>query len=92
MADFFHKPRATCRVIQRPPGELEPWTTHMVSMMRAIQSGARLTVLSRGFCTLESRLRRLTVNGGGKVDHMGGSIVGLRLSMVSINVRLNWSA
>ena len=25
-------------------------------------------------------LARTSVNGGGKVDHMGGSIVGLRLS------------
>ena len=28
----------------------------------------------------------LRVNGGGKVDHMGGSIVGLRLSWFSENV------
>ena len=30
-----------------------------------------------------------SVNGGGKVDHMGGSIVGLRLSMFRGNVRLS---
>ena len=30
-----------------------------------------------------------TVNGGGKVDHMGGLIVGLRLSTFSGNVRLS---
>ena len=29
------------------------------------------------------------VNGGGKVDHMGGSIVGLRLSTFRGNVRLS---
>ena len=29
------------------------------------------------------------VNGGGKVDHMGGSIVGLRLSTFRENVRLS---
>ena len=32
------------------------------------------------------------VNGGGKVDHMGGSIVGLRLSTFSENIRANWPA
>ena len=32
------------------------------------------------------------VNGGGKVDHMGGSIVGLRLSTVSESVLTNWPA
>ena len=30
-----------------------------------------------------------SVNGGGKVDHMGGSIVGLRLSTFRGNVRLS---
>ena len=33
-----------------------------------------------------------SVNGGGKVDHMGGSIVGLRLSMSSVTVLTNWPA
>ena len=32
------------------------------------------------------------VNGGGKVDHMGGSIVGLRLSTFSEKVPTNWPA
>ena len=32
---------------------------------------------------------RPSVNGGGKVDHMGGSIVGLRLSTFRGNVRLS---
>ena len=43
MTSFFQQPRATCPVLRKPPGELEPWTAHMVSMMQALQSGARLT-------------------------------------------------
>ena len=33
-----------------------------------------------------------TVNGGGKVGHVGGSIVGLRLSTFSEKVLANWPA
>ena len=44
MPDFFQEPRATYPVLRRPPGELEPWTSHTVSMMQALQSGARLTI------------------------------------------------
>ena len=44
MSDLFQQPRATCPVLRRPPGELEPWTAHMVSMMQALQSGAGLTI------------------------------------------------
>ena len=44
MTDSFQQPRATCPVLLRPPGELEPWTAHMVSMMQALQSGASLTI------------------------------------------------
>ena len=40
----FQQPRATCPVLRRPPGELEPWTAHMVSMMEALQSGASLSI------------------------------------------------
>ena len=35
---------------------------------------------------------RQRVNGSGKVDHMGGSIVGLRLSLSSEKVLTNWPA
>ena len=44
MIDFINEPRTTCPVLRRPPGELEPWTAHMVSMMQALQSGASLTI------------------------------------------------
>ena len=44
MTDSFQQPRATCPVLLRPPGELEPWTAHMVSMTQALQSGASLTI------------------------------------------------
>ena len=38
---------------------------------------------SRGGCN------DISVNGGGKVGHVGGSIVGLRLSLSSEKVRLS---
>ena len=44
MTNFFQQPRATCPLLHRPPGELQPWTAHMVSMMQALQSGANLTI------------------------------------------------
>ena len=44
MTSFSQQPRATCPVLRRPPGELEHWTAHMVSMMQALQSGPRPTV------------------------------------------------
>ena len=44
MTDSFQQPRATCPVLRRPPGELEPWTAHMVSIMQALQSGTSLTI------------------------------------------------
>ena len=44
MTVSFQQPRATCPVLRRPPGELEPWTAHMVSMLQTLQSGASLTI------------------------------------------------
>ena len=34
----------------------------------------------------------LRVKGGGKLGHVGGLIVGVRLSMSSVKVRANWPA
>ena len=42
MTNFFPEPHATCPVIQAHHQDLEPWTTFIVSMMRAIQAGAQL--------------------------------------------------
>ena len=36
------EPRARCPIVQRIPGDLEPWTTHIVSMMQAIQAAGTI--------------------------------------------------
>ena len=50
---------------------------------------SRLVGISRPARGSTAMVACSSVNGGGKVDHMGGSIVGLRLSTFRGNVRLS---
>ena len=39
-----NSPAPPARYYAAPPGELDPWTAHMVSMLQTLQSGASLTI------------------------------------------------